>query len=337
MNCNESDSVLVIHPGGLGDVLLSLQAIASLRNRHPTDQIVLLAGSDVGSLLQACGVVDRTLTTESDDLASLMSGSEQLSSALRELLRRCKRVVGWLKDHDGSVRATLQRLGIPWIVLETPVPQRGVHQSKRFLDVLTEERCGHAQSAHLVIPETLSQDGAAVLRTMGIQKGQDFVVCHPGSGSVHKCVRPETMVEVIRKFRQNGVMPILVGGPADELAVERVRDLGVRDVPVIQRQCLPTIAGILAQARLFVGHDSGLTHLAGALQIPTVAIFGPTDSRQWAPQGDHVSVVTGPPCSCQGWACVRACEAKPCLSIAVEDILAASISLLSRYRMVTKS
>ena len=337
MNRNVSDSVLVIHPGGLGDVLLSLQAMVCLRNRHPTDQIVLLAGSNVGSLLHVCGVVDRTLTTESDDLASLMSGSEQLSSALRQLLRRCKLVVGWLKDHDGSVRATLQQLGIPRIILEPPVPQRGVHQSKRFLDMLKDEHSYHALPAHLVIPETMRQEGVTVLRTMGIEEGHDFVLCHPGSGSVHKCVRPETMVGVALNFQQRGVMPILVSGPADERAVERVRDLGLRDVPVIRRQRLTAVAGILAQARLFVGHDSGLTHLAGALQIPTVAIFGPTDLHQWAPQGDHVSVVTGPPCSCQDWACVRACEAKPCLSIAAEDIIAASISLLSRYGMATKS
>ena len=283
MNRNNSDSVLVIHPGGLGDVLLSLSAMVAFRNRHPTDQLVLLAGSDVGSLLQACGVVDRTLTTESDDLASLMSGSDQLSSALCELLNRCKRVVGWLDDHDGVLRATLQRLGIPRIILEPPVPQRGVHQSKRFLDVLKDESCVDLPPVQLDIPDTLRREGAAVLRTIGIQKGQDVVLCHPGSGSVHKCVRPETMAEVVRKFRQSGIMPVLVGGPADERAVECVRDLGLRDVPVIQRQRLTTIAGILAQARLFVGHDSGLTHLAGALKIPTVALFGPTDARQWAP------------------------------------------------------
>ena len=337
MTNHDSGTVLVIYPGGLGDVLLSLSAIGFLRNRHPTDQIVLLAGLEVGRVLQACGAVDRTLTTESGDLASLMSGSEQLSILLRELLSRCKRVVGWLKDRDGSLRAALQQLGIPQVILESPVPERGVHQSQRFLDVLKAEHWGIAPPAQLVIPDGLRRQGAAVLRSMGIHEGQDVVLCHPGSGSVHKCVRPETMVEVIRNVRHNGVMPVLIGGPADEQAVERVRKLGLRDVPVIQRQGLTAIAGILAQARLFIGHDSGLTHLAGALQIPTVAVFGPTDPRQWAPQGDHIAVVTGPACSCQDWAGVQACGAKSCLSIAAEDILAASVSLLRRYRTVTKS
>lgn len=337
MNLDDPRSLLIIHPGALGDVLLALPAIASLRNRHPTEHIVLLSGSEVGTLLQACGVVDRTLTTESGDLASLMGGSEQLSIGLRELLQQCEYVVGWLKDHDGSVRATLQQLGIQRIILETPTPRAGVHQSARFLEALEDARGSVPQSVRLAVPGELRQAGATVLRAIGIQEGQNFVVCHPGSGSVHKCVQPETMVEVLRNFRQSGIMPVIVGGPADDAVIERVRKLGVRDVPVIQKQRLTTLAGILAQARLFVGHDSGVTHLAGALQIPTVAIFGPIDPLQWAPQGDHVSVVTGPPCSCSGWEQVRVCEGKPCLAVRPEEILKHSFSALSRYRTVTKS
>lgn len=337
MNRNDQPSVLIIHPGGLGDVLLAFPAIASLRNRHPTDHIVLLSGSEVGSLLQACGVVDRILTTESGDLASLMSGAARLSIGLRELLQRCERVVGWLKDHDGSLRATLQQLGIHRIILETPTPRAGVHQSTRFSEVLEEAHSAHSQSVRLVVPEMLRQMGSMVLRAIGIQEGQEFVVCHPGSGSVHKCVRPEIMVEVLRKIRQSGILPIIVGGPADEAVIECFSKLGVRDVSMIQNQNLTTLAGILAQARLFVGHDSGVTHLAAALRIPTVAIFGPTDPLQWAPQGDHVSAVTGPPCSCSGWERVRACSGKPCLAVRPEEILTASFSALSRYRTVTKS
>jgi ADP-heptose:LPS heptosyltransferase len=112
---------------------------------------------------------------------------------------------------------------------------------------------------------------------------------------------------------------------------------GLDDIPVIQGRPLSTVAGILAHTRLFIGHDSGLTHLSAAVLVPTVAVFGPTDPRQWAPRGRHVGVVTGLPCTCHGWERVRACEAKPCLSILPETIVAASLSLLDRYRTVTKS
>jgi len=288
-------------------------------------------------LLLSCGVVDEALTTESGDLASLMSGVDHLPIGLRALLQRCHTVVGWLKDHDGSVQATLKPLGIHRILLETPTPHAGVHQSARFLDVLKEECTSHAQSGRLVVPEKGRQAGSYALRAIGVQAGQEFVLCHPGSGSVHKCVQPEVFVGVVRGFQERGILPVLVGGPADGTAIERIRALGVKDVPAVQNQSLATLAGILAQARLFVGHDSGVTHLAAALQIPTVAIFGPTDPLQWAPQGECVSVVTGVPCSCHGWEQVRACEEKFCLAVRPEDILAASFFALSRYPTVTKS
>jgi ADP-heptose:LPS heptosyltransferase len=331
------ESQLIIHPGGLGDVLLAIPAIAFLRNRAPGEQMILLAGSEVGGLLQACGVVEETLTTESGDLASLMSGAEQLPVRLLKLLRRCNRVVGWLADHDGALRATLARLGIRWVALESPIPLTGVHQSARFLNVLKEPPASLAPQPRLAVPEELRQAGARLLRAAGVQQGQECVLCHPGSGSAHKCVRPEIITEVLRGFRLREITPVLVGGPADEAAIERIKELGVLDIPVIHNQNLATMAGILAQASVFVGHDSGLTHLAGALRIPTVAIFGPTDPAQWAPLGDHVAVVTGPACTCSGWELVRACDAKPCLVISPEEILAAASSVLRRYRKVTKT
>ncbi len=329
-------SALIIHPGGLGDVLLSLPAISAIRRNSPACEIVLLAGSEIGQLLRECGIVERSLSIESGVLASLFGGVE-LSPPLQRQMTDCDCVVGWLADADGALRTTFQQSGIDRIVLGSPVPQRGVHQSKRFLDVLGAQRGNHSGPVHVVVPDTLKQPGVELLRGIGLSRDQAFVMCHPGSGSCHKCVRPEVMAEVIRNFQQHGAQPVLIAGPADQEAVECVRGFGLQAIPVIRRQSLRTITGILAQARLFVGHDSGLTHLAAALQIPTVAIFGPTDSRQWAPLGDHVSVVTGPPCSCLSWDQVRACERKPCLAIAAGQILEVSFSILSRYRSVTIS
>jgi ADP-heptose:LPS heptosyltransferase len=54
---------------------------------------------------------------------------------------------------------------------------------------------------------------------------------------------------------------------------------------------LPALAGLLAECRGYIGNDSGVTHLAGALGLPTIAVFGPTDPAVWAPPGMQVSVV----------------------------------------------
>lgn len=317
--------------------MLSLPAIAALRRHYSHHDICLLAASTVGELLRLCGVVDRTLTTESGDLASLLGGSEQMTGPLRRLLDSCDCVVAWLNDRDGSLRATCETLGVRRVVIEKPAPPTGAHRSAGFLSTLTVQGHNLGDEVRLTVPEDLARSGADVLRALGIRADQPAVLCHPGSGSVHKCVQPETMAAVVRMLRECGLSPVLIGGPADDQAVERIVRCGLRDVPVIQGRTLSTVAGILAHTRLFVGHDSGLTHLAAAILVPTVAVFGPTDPRQWAPQGPHVVVVTGSPCTCDGWGRVRVCETKPCLSISPETVVATSLSLLDRYRTVTKS
>ena len=104
---------------------------------------------------------------------------------------------------------------------------------------------------------------------------------------------------------------MIVGGPDDELRVQcLVQELDLVNFLVVQNQDLVSISRILLHAKLFIGHDSGLTHLAAALGIATVVLFGPTDPGQWAPRGDHVAVVRGNECHCSDWDAVSTMSPK---------------------------
>ncbi|ALA60030.1 glycosyltransferase family 9 protein [Nitrospira moscoviensis] len=337
MKSDHSRAVLIIHPGALGDLLLSLPAISSLRTRYSDHQLVLLARADIGGLLHACGVVDGCRNIDSDDLASLLAGPDQVTAPLRELLGNCVHVVAWLRDAEGALQATLRECGVERISIGAATPHSGVHQSRRFLEVLGENGADPKSPFQLILPRAIQEAAFTYLQQRGLERGQRYIVCHPGSGSSHKCVASDTMALVIERLSEQGCLPVIVGGPADQATVLRlVARLSAR-LPVIQGQSLSTIAGVLAGARLFVGHDSGLTHLAAALGIPTVAIFGPTDPAQWAPLGAHVSAITGAPCSCRTWEQVCRCSAKPCLSVSANTIGVTCSALLGRYRSVTKS
>jgi hypothetical protein len=85
---------------------------------------------------------------------------------------------------------------------------------------------------------------------------------------------------------------------------------------------LSLLAGVIAQAELFLGHDSGVTHLSGLLGVPTVALFGPTNPDRWAPRSNRVTVLQAGPCLCSSWEAVRTCAEKPCLAISVEQLIA---------------
>ena len=86
----------------------------------------------------------------------------------------------------------------------------------------------------------------------------------------------------------------LVGGAGDRALALRVaeqRPFRDRIMVLAGRLTIPQTAGVLAEAALFVGGDSGLAHLAPALNVPAVVMFGPSDARKWCRESEAVAVV----------------------------------------------
>jgi heptosyltransferase-3 len=331
-------TILVIHPGGLGDVLLSLGAMAAMRTSVPDHEIVLLAGSEVGHLLVQCGVIDHAWAIESGQLGAFFSGDAQLSEARLGVLRRCNLVVGWLRDETGALRRTMRELGIPRVILRSPASTEGTHQSERFLQTLRGEFPADVRlPLRLHLPEQVLQSGVDALRAAGIGQRAPLIMCHPGGGSTHKCVRADTWSTLFRGCRSRKLTPVAVLGPADEQVATAIQEQAGPELPTLRPRSVTMLAAILVQAQGFIGHDSGVTHLAALLGVPTVAMFGPTDERRWAPQGVHVTVVRGGSCTCMGWDAVRACTEKPCLNVKPDEVFKALDRIAFRYHRVTNS
>jgi heptosyltransferase-3 len=108
---------------------------------------------------------------------------------------------------------------------------------------------------------------------------EDFAAIHPFSGSVAKNWPLERFVEVASRLQ----MPSRFCAGPDDPPIDAVRIPNLLD-----------LAAWLATARVYIGNDSGITHLAAAAGVPTVAIFLSTDPAIWAPRGDHVRVLENP-------------------------------------------
>ena len=314
--------MLAVHPGSLGDVLLARQALRALRGAYPAHSLGLLARSDVGALLQACGEADRCFPLEGRALSGLLGGVESTPPDLRQWLRVCDLAVCWMDDRDG-LHNRLTALGAARTVIQSASGRMAeIHQADHLVRTLGDVVQRETVEAGLVLPDTVREQGRAWLRGHGLE-GKRFVVVHPGSGSPHKCVAPGTLASVVNELRSRGIPVALAVGPADETSARDLLTLCSTDPPLISGQDLDRMAGILAHAALFIGHDSGLTHLAATLAVPTLALFGPTDAGRWAPRGERVTVLRGQSCRCEGWEAVKACADKPCLRIASERILSA--------------
>lgn len=106
----------------------------------------------------------------------------------------------------------------------------------------------------------------------------DYIAIHPFSGSGKKNWPWENFRELARRLP----------GPVEWCAQEAFRDEKFRF------DDLGELAAWLAGARLYIGNDTGITHLAAALGVPTIAIFTITDPARWAPRGEHVTVLRNP-------------------------------------------
>lgn len=292
--------------------------------QYPYHETLLMARESVGRLLVACGVINEAMALEGPASVGLFSHPALLSQELRGWFNRCDLAVGWMEDQDGTLRSVFETFGIARVTIQSPFfpTLRAKHQRDRFLETLGME--GAVSSEHVIqVPERLVQKGTAYLETVGVPHGRSLAIVHPGSGSIHKCLSSEKVVSILRLLDRKGFSPIVLEGPADHDAVERVLKSVSNKPPILQSPDLTTLAGILAQATMYLGHDSGITHLAALLGIRTIAIFGPTDPLRWAPHGVHVTILRGAPCNCGSWEAVGQCLEKSCLRVSQDQILAA--------------
>ena len=162
------------------------------------------------------------------------------------------------------------------------------------------------------------------------------LVIHPGSGGRHKLWPVEKFSELASRAAEAGAgsAAIILGpaglGLAGYFGSSRVIETG--ELRLVE------VARILRACDLYLGNDSGITHLAAALGLPTVALFGPTDPRVWAPRGGRVTVLREEmlcaPCDHGNG---TSCRHSQCLeAIGVDEVLGALASTLKRKKMESK-
>ena len=324
-------TVVVVHPGSLGDVMVSVPALRALRTAFPRHHLILMAGSEVSGLLKDCGEVDGIFALEHQALTKVMAGPDAVDPTLLTSLRRCDLAVCWIRDADG-LRAGLEELGVRRVIAQSPHSSDydGLHQTDRFLGTIREVAGHRADGSELRLSGRVVEEGELYLKAKGVPRGRPLVVLHPGSGSRHKCCAPGLFVDTISCLRLRGAYPIVVGGPADGEMVGRVVKDCTGTPLVLHDMELGLAAGVISHADLFLGHDSGLTHLAAGLGVPTVALFGPTEISRWGPRGAHVLCLSGTACRCEGWNAVQICSDRSCLRIPIGQVMNACDGLLAQ-------
>ena len=258
---------LFVHTGGIGDFLLACPALTALARGESVD---LLGRPERLKLAVEAGVARAAYSL---DAADFDSAFHTPSERLKAFLAPYNRAVVWIRDDTGTLAANLRACGVARVDAFPGLPP---DDWERSAAEYYAERLGFTD----LPPFRLN---LASLTPPG------DVLIHPGSGSARKNWPFDRFRAVAQDLQDRGHAVAWCAGPA-----ELERGVAPPGRPVLE-DSLVTLARRLAGARLYLGNDSGVTHLAAAAGCPTVALFGPTNPAAWAPRGSNVHVLQGAP------------------------------------------
>lgn len=286
---------IFVHGGALGDFLLSLRIVETLRLRGAR-RVTLIGKPQFARLALHPGGIDDVLDLDTGGVHALFSANEALPPELSQRLAACDVAIDTL---GGRLPSRLRESGVPGVISIDPRPRpawRG-HISDQWLADLREAgldaRPGPPR-IEITADAPCFEDDRGNARPP-LRPGR-YAVLHPGSGGIDKCWPAADFAAIGRHLAGIGLQPLVLLGPVEaERMPETSRSELRRDLPVIEAVSLGDAARLIAAARLYVGNDSGISHLAAAVGTPSVAVFGPTDPNIWRPLGKHVSVAAPSP------------------------------------------
>ena len=317
--------ILVLHPGGLGDIILSLPAIALLRRRHAKARITIAANPDHLAPV-AEGYADCIISLSSVPLHQLHVPAFLFNPDMR-FWKKFDLLVSWTGFGNPDFICNLKRLNPDAIVASWhPGPREQRHASRLFIDSLGVAPLNAGAPPEIEptihLNSNARQDGFQWIHARG-WKQEPLIALHPGAGSKLKRWPLERFIELARRLtRDQKNKLLLIEGPAEEGLSNQI-SAALPGIESIVAKAIPLnlLAAALECCRLFIGNDSGLAHLAAAIEVPSIVLFGPTLPQHWAPLGKHVSVLREP-CGCT--ACSSGCGDHTCLlNISVDDVVRA--------------
>jgi heptosyltransferase-2 len=313
-------NILFIRGGALGDLIVTLPTLRLLRERWPEAHIEILGHPRLAEIALNRYYLNAARSVNHGPLSAFFTPRAVLDPGWMEYIGDFDLVLSYFYDPDGLFKLNLERCQPGEILTHPPrVPEDFRRPAARHFAGIVEP-LGLALGADVSSEIFPSPDDLAGARAFfeGMKPGTRLVAIHPGSGGETKNWPKEQWAKLGRRITTEfpGTTLLLVEGEADAEPAEFLL-AEWKDVPHLRARWLPLpiLAALLREATLFLGHDSGITHLAAAARkdLPIVALFGPTDPEVWAPPREGVRVLRGDPTTA---------------NITVEEVFESAASLL---------
>lgn len=323
-----SRKFLVIRPGGIGDAVLLMSSIRSIRDSFPDAFIAVLAEKRNSAVFSMCSEVNEVFNYDcAGDLIyvllhkyDVVIDTEQwyyLSAVIARLVRSPVKI-----GFGTNERRRMFTHDIPY--------DMDVYEADNFLALLKSLGVDCQRGIGTVTLKLTHESLAKADQLLQSLCSKPFVVVLPGSSMPEKCWGADRFSSVSRHLEEEGYKVVVVGGREDHADGELIA--GAAGLNLAGKTTLPETAAVLARSRLVICGDSGVLHIAAGLGVPTVSLFGPSSEVKWAPRGDnHVVLNRHVPCSpCSRFGTIPPCPINVrCMKeITPEEVVEAARRLL---------
>lgn len=280
--------ILVIRGGALGDFILTLPAIRLLREAFPDARLEILGYPHIAAVAEGRFYADAIRSIEYGPMAGFFHPRAALDDDLSGYFGQFNQVVSWLFDPDEIFAGNLRKSGVRNLIVgngRLDDSRHAAHQLAHPLDALGLYLDDPAAE---VFPSSADRERGRALVSGDVAS---TLALHPGSGSEKKNWPLESWIVLIVRLLAAGQPIAIITGEADRERAQVLQGRFGGQVQWVHSPPLPILAGLLAECGGYVGHDSGVSHLAAAAGARCVHLFGPTDPEVWGAQNRAVQIL----------------------------------------------
>lgn len=277
--------ILVIRGGAIGDFILTLPVLAALRRQFHDAYLEVLGYTHIIQLATAGGLVNQARSIEARPLAGFFARHGELAEELVDYFSEFDLILSYLYDPDLIFQTNVRRCTPAQFIVGPHRPNEAekVHATQVYLKPLERLAIFDADP----VPHLSVAPPAPVLNQLAL---------HPGSGSERKNWPEAHWAGLLQALLGSTHFDLLlVGGEAEGERLQRLaaalppqRTRLARNLPLSQ------LARRLAGCAGFIGHDSGVSHLAAALGLPALLLWGETLEEIWRPPGSNITILRHP-------------------------------------------
>lgn len=298
---------LIIQPGALGDCVLTLPLATFMKDALRLQSLDIIGHSEHIVMFPGRTCITKIRSIEAIPLHRLFSDSKSFDLEEHDPLIAAFAPYEWIITFLGGEDTDFERnliytancsSGTEVVSLELKAPELFTgHVSEYYIRQFAERcDCGDRNTAfdmsckHITPMYADIERGSAILAENGLE-GDKIVVIQPGSGGAKKNWPIEAFASVASIIKENGLQVVFLLGPAESSRLNADTIAALADTgKCISGLSISEVIALLSQADAFLGNDSGITHLAASMGVPTTAIFGPTSPVVFRPIGPRVTI-----------------------------------------------